>query len=137
MENTSKLLVGALAVLAIVFVLTQGELTGKAVSPCSEIPELTTAKAVGDTVSLNWKDTSTLKGKQPKYEVVLFKKQEDGTFSFNEAFENDMVEETFASFTFLDKDTSYIARVRAKNPWDCPTKYSGYATSEEINIITE
>ena len=48
----------------------------------------------------------------------------------------DLVEENHAVFNNLFKST-YVVRVRAKNPWDCSTRYSGYATSEEVTTITE
>ena len=84
MEKQAKLLMGVLAVLAIVFVLTQGEITGKATASCSELPTITSIKALGNTVSLHGqihlylRDMLNMKQQflnKKKTEVIILMKQ--------------------------------------------------------------
>ena len=134
MEKNTKLFIGALVVLVVAAVLFRGQLTGKVVI-CSEIPEITKAEAVGDTISIDWTETSTLEGKQMKYEASLYRQKEDGSYDFKVPDEKDVYPNGYGSFNSLDK-VNYIVRVRAINPWGCSSDYTGYATSEEV-LITE
>ena len=136
MEKNTKLLISGLVVLVIVAVLFRGQLTGKVII-CSERPEFTSVRAVGDTVSLGWTDTSTLKGKQIKYELLLFKQKEDGTYDFNQPDKDDNTADTYYAFPGL-KEGKYVVKINAKNPSKgyCPG-HSGFTLSEEVEVMTE
>ena len=131
MKKNTKLLIGSLVVLVIAAILFRGQLTGKVVS-CSNIPKLTYVEPIGDTISISWEETSTLKGAQMKYEISLYKQKEDGTYDFKTPDETDVVPNGYGAFNSLDR-TRYIIKVRAKNPSGCPD-YSGYASSEEVLV---
>ncbi len=130
MENQSKVLIAVLVVLVAGLFLIKGQITGKAVG-CSDIPKIILFKQVGDTVSLDWEDTSTFIG-QMKYEALLFK-QENSTYDFNNPFRTDKTVMPQTSFRDLGKG-SYIVKVRAKNPSSCSEEYSDYAISDEVTI---
>ena len=133
MEKNTKLLIGALFVLIVASVLFKGEITGKAVI-CSDAPKFVKVEPIGDSISMSWTETSTLKGAQMRYEISLYRQKQDGTYDFGNPDETDIIPDGYGSFNELE-EVNYIVRVRAMNKqgYSCPD-YSGYATSEEVFI---
>ncbi len=131
MDKNIKMLVWVVIGLSLALFLSESKITGKAASSyCSEIPEITSIEAVGYSVSVNWKDTSTYEG-QLKYEALLFKKGEDGTYNFNNPIRSDIAIKPYITFQKLWEGT-YKVKVRARNKASCETEYTDYSESDEV-----
>ncbi len=125
------LLVGVFAVLAAGLFLSEKGITGSTIGRhCSGLPEITSIKMVGRSLSMNWEDTSTFEG-GIRYEALLFEKKEDGTYDFNEPLKSYTSNEPYITFERLGFGT-YVAKLRARNDPSCLDKYTDYVTSEEI-----
>ena len=131
-KEHTKLFVGVLAILFLAAFLFKGEITGNA-TYCSAKPHITSFKQVSDTVSVDWTDSSTSAGK-PKYEVLLFLKQDDGTYDFGNPMREEYADDAFASFRNVQHEKTYVVKVRAINHRSCSEQYSGYAVSEELTV---
>ncbi len=132
MDNTTKiwLIAGIVAVMAAAVLFVNGGITGTVIGYCSQPPEVTSIKMVGNSVSVDWKDTSAYNG-QIRYEALLFKKGADDSYNFDLPLRSTTTTSPFASFKKVSYGT-YVAKVRAKNNPACSISYSDYAISEEI-----
>ena len=129
MEKNTKIIIGILVVLVVAVVLFRGQITGKATSRyCSDIPEITSFKRVGDMITVDWTDTSIFTG-QIKYEALLFKQQEDGTYDYSNPYRTEYTKNLYGSFSEVVTGT-YIVLLRAKNKVGCSEEYSDYNTQE-------
>jgi len=133
MEKRTQILIGILAILAISAIVYEGSITGNATAQCSKNPKITYIEQIGDSISVNWEDTSTFEG-IIKYETLLLKKDADGNFDINVPFKATSEKQNFASFNKLDQGDVFIVKIRAKNQKSCPLEYTDYVTSEEIPI---
>lgn len=133
MEKNTKIIIGVIVVLFIAGLFVQGQITGRAIT-CNVKPALTSVAAVGNTVSMSWKDVSDFAG-QARYEVRLFKQMADGSYDFDSPLKIDTVKD--ANYAFVDlKEGTYVAQVRARTD-KCVTDYSEYVTSDAVTTITE
>lgn len=132
MEKTTSVLIGVIFILAITAVILKGGITGSAVmSYCSNAPKIESFEVIGDTLSIDWKDTSTHLGNM-RYELLIFKQKEDGTYDMDNPFFENSYEENMVSISDVDQPGTYKVEVRAKNSRKCITEYTKYETAEVV-----
>ena len=132
MEKGITILIGLIFVLAITAVILKGGITGGTVmSYCSNAPEINSFNVIGDTLSIDWKDTSSHLGNM-RYELMIFKQNADGTYDMGNPFFEGAYEKNMASISDVDQPGTYKVEVRAKNSRKCAIEYTKYETAELV-----
>ena len=131
MEKNIKIMLGVLVVLVVVAVVFSGGLTGSAVTRyCSDIPEITNLEQVGDSIAVNWKDTSKYSGDY-RYEVYLYKQLEDGSYDLEDYLDIVRKDKPYLSFVDVD-DGTFLVKIRAQNDRSCEEEFTEYSEQEIV-----